>query len=67
MTGNRAGNGAQFMGFRDCPFCGETLFAAERAEYVCEARVVLRWRCDACDLGFHTIADTRRKPPARAA
>jgi len=38
LTSAGAENGAQFMGFRDCPVCGETLFAAERAEFVCVDR-----------------------------
>jgi rubredoxin len=67
MTSAGAENGAQFMGFRDCPVCGETLFAAERAEFVCVDRVVLHWRCDGCGHEFRTIADMRRKPPAHAA
>lgn len=67
MTTARAKNGAQFMGFRDCPVCRGTLFAAERAEFACADRVVLHWRCDTCGHGFRTIVDTRRKPPARAA
>ena len=61
------GNCARFMGFRDCPACGETLFAASRAEFVRADRVILQWRCDTCGYGFETIADTRGKPPARAA
>ncbi len=61
------GDHARFMGFRDCPACGETLFAAAHAEFVSADRVILQWRCDTCDHGFETIADTRRKPPARAA
>jgi C4-type Zn-finger protein len=61
-----AENGAQFMGFRDCPDCGETLFAAELAEFVCADRVVLHWRCDTCGHRFQTIA-AWQKPPARAA
>jgi ribosomal protein S27AE len=43
---------AQFMGFRPCPNCGETLFAAEAAEFVIGSEVRLRWRCDACDHAF---------------
>jgi predicted RNA-binding Zn-ribbon protein involved in translation (DUF1610 family) len=53
------GNCARFMGFRDCPACGETLFAASRAEFVRADRVILQWRCDTCGYGFETIADTR--------
>ncbi len=43
---------AQFMGFRSCPKCGETLFAAEAAEFVIGPEIRLRWRCDACDHAF---------------
>ena len=43
---------AQFMGFRPCPKCGETLFAAEAAEFVVGPEVRLRWTCDACDHAF---------------
>ena len=61
------GRYAQFMGFRDCPACGATLFAAEHAEFVCTDRITLRWRCDACDHAFQTSADLARRAPRRLA
>lgn len=57
----------RFMGFRDCPACGEMLFAAERAEFVSAYRVTLRWRCDFCDHAFQTDVDARYSTSARAA
>jgi ribosomal protein S27AE len=57
----------RFMGFRDCPACGEILFAAEHAEFVCADRVILRWRCDACDHAFQTTTNVGRDPSACAA
>lgn len=57
MTMSDAGRSARFMGFRECPACGETLFAAERATFVYVGKVTLHWRCDACSLQFTTDAD----------
>ena len=65
-TDSRLRTFARFMGFRDCPACGETLFAAEYAAFVSADRVTLHWRCDACDYVFRTRVDTRRDPSARA-
>jgi ribosomal protein S27AE len=67
MTSARFENRARFMGFRDCPACGETLFAAEHAEFVCADHMILRWRCDACDHAFQTSANTGRDAPTRVA
>ena len=55
----------RFMGFRDCPACGEMLFAAEHAEFVCAGCVTLHWRCNSCDHMFSTNAtfETRRRVP----
>jgi ribosomal protein S27AE len=58
---------ARFMGFRGCPACGEALFAAEHATFVSADRVILHWRCDACDHAFQTRVETQRDPSARAA
>ena len=46
---------AQFMGFRSCPNCGETLFAAEAAEFVVGSEIRLRWTCDACEHAFASL------------
>ena len=67
MTSVRPEDGARFMGFRACPACGETLFAAERAAFTCAGDIVLRWRCDTCDHAFETYAEAPRGPSARAA
>jgi ribosomal protein S27AE len=53
---------AEFMGFRACPKCGETLFAAEAAEFILGPEVRLRWTCEACDHAFGTA-----EPVAEAA
>ena len=66
-TNSRLRTSARFMGFRDCPACGETLFAAEYAAFVSADRITLHWRCDACDHVFQTRVDTRRDPSARVA
>jgi ribosomal protein S27AE len=67
MTTARIENHARFMGFRDCPVCGETLFAAEHAEFVCADHMILRWRCDACDHSFQTTAAVARGAPLHVA
>lgn len=66
-TDSRVRTSASFMGFRDCPACRETLFAAEHAAFVSADQIILYWRCDACDHAFQTRVDMRRGPPARAA
>jgi transposase-like protein len=66
-TDSRLRRVGRFMGFRDCPACGEPLFAAEHAVFVCESYVTPSWRCDACDHVFQTPVDTQRDPAARAA
>lgn len=66
-TDSRPRTYAPFTGFRDCPACGEMLFAAEHAAFVCADRVTLYWRCDTCDHAFQTGVDTRRGPSTRAA
>jgi rubredoxin len=60
MMSARLENHARFMGFRDCPACGETLFAAEHAEFVCTDHMILGWRCDTCDHVFQTSANVGR-------
>lgn len=67
MTSIRPEDRAPFMGFRDCPACGEALFAAEQATFACVGYIVLRWRCDACDHALQTYAEVPRGPSARAA
>lgn len=67
MTSARPENHAHFMGFRDCPVCGEILFAAEHAEFVHADHMILRWRCDVCDHCFQTTAAARRDAPTRVA
>lgn len=64
MTSDRLKSHARFMGFRDCPGCGETLFAAEHAEFICTDHMILRWRCDSCDHTFQTTAATQRDTAA---
>jgi C4-type Zn-finger protein len=59
-TGSRLVAYARFMGFRDCPSCGETLFAAERAEFVCADRATLSWCCDTCGHAFKSDVDLRQ-------
>jgi hypothetical protein len=67
MTISRLEGHARFMGFRDCPGCGETLFAAEHAEFICTDHMILCWRCDACDHAFQTTAAVGRDVPTRVA
>lgn len=55
-----------FMGIRDCPECGDVLFAAERAEFVSAERIILWWRCDSCDHVFQTSEKLPPDPSARA-
>jgi hypothetical protein len=64
---NRHLNFARFMGFRQCPTCNECLFAAERAQFVDDSRIRLRWCCDACGHAFHTevVLATARNGPSR--
>jgi hypothetical protein len=66
-TDSRSRTVARFMGFRDCPACGETLFAAEHAAFVAVNYVTLFWCCDACEHVFPTDVETRRGPAARVA
>jgi hypothetical protein len=66
-TSARLESHARFMGFRDCPACGETLFAAEHAEFICADHMILCWRCDACDHAFQTAAAVGRAAPTHAA
>jgi hypothetical protein len=39
-----------------CARCGETLFAAEWAEYLEDGRIRYLWSCDACDHEFESAA-----------
>ena len=56
-TSARLESHPRFMGFRDCPACGETLFAAEHAEFICADHMILCWRCDACDHALRQVAE----------
>jgi transposase-like protein len=49
---------ARFMGFRSCPKCKETLFAAEAAVFVVGHRVQLHWKCDSCEYVFTSSTET---------
>ncbi len=56
------------MGLRNCPACGELLFAAVAATFVQATGVTLRWSCDYCDHRFETIEGAIRvSAPAMAA
>ncbi len=65
--GSRLAKYARFMGFRDCPVCGETLFAAERAEYVCADHATLHWRCDTCGHAFKSDVELKHDYSTQAA
>ncbi|HWV51714.1 hypothetical protein [Pseudorhodoplanes sp.] len=62
MTGNIE-RISRFLGFRACPACGETLFAAEHGIFGGGDRITLHWRCDSCDHRFETGLVTIDSPP----
>jgi hypothetical protein len=47
----------RFMGLRNCPACGELLFAADAATFTQTTGITLRWSCDSCDHSFETTEE----------